>query len=416
MNNDILNIDRAIADPTLYSEPDRYYPLFRYLRQNEPVRWTEPAGFNPFWLVSRYADITEVERQPLRFLNAPRATLAPLAAEQAMAESRENGESNLIRSMNNMDGDEHRQNRAITSRDFLLPSVNRLTEQVEEVAVEFIDRLVAKAPECDFVSEIASWYPLRVVMTLLGVPKEDEAKLLHLTMQIFDDSPTEDGAERKSKAETVEAFFEYFRPIVEDRRANPKGDIASKIANATINGKALNDFETYSYFLTLATAGHDTTSSSIAGGLLALLEFPEEMRKLRENPEMLDSLPDEMIRWAAPVKHFFRTAFEDCELAGKRIRKGDSIYLAFPSGCRDEASFDAPDSFRIDRQNNRHLALGSGPHACLGQHLARLEIHMFYKHLLARIDDIELAGPAKRTESLFISGLTSLPIRFKVRH
>ena len=415
MNSDILNIDHAIADPALYSDPDRYYSLFRYLRQNEPVRWTEPKGFNPFWLVSRYADITEVERQPLRFLNAPRAILAPLAAEQAMADSRENGESNLIRSMNNMDGDDHRQNRAITSRDFLLPSVNRLTKQVDEVAVEFIDRLVAKAPECDFVSEIASWYPLRVVMTLLGVPKEDEAKLLHLTMQIFDDSPTEDGAERKSKAETVEAFFDYFRPIVEDRRANPQSDIASKIANATIDGKALDDFETYSYFLTLATAGHDTTSSSIAGGLLALLEFPDEMRKLRENPAMIDSLPDEMIRWTAPVKHFFRTASEACELAGEKIRKGDSIYLAFPSGCRDEAAFDAPDSFCIDRQNNRHLALGSGPHACLGQHLARLEVRLFYKHLLARIDDIELAGPVKRTESLFISGLNSLPIRFKVR-
>ena len=415
MNSDILNIDHAIADPALYSDPDRYYSLFRYLRQNEPVRWTEPKGFNPFWLVSRYADITEVERQPLRFLNAPRAILAPLAAEQAMADSRENGESNLIRSMNNMDGDDHRQNRAITSRDFLLPSVNRLTKQVDEVAVEFIDRLVAKAPECDFVSEIASWYPLRVVMTLLGVPKEDEAKLLHLTMQIFDDSPTEDGAERKSKAETVEAFFDYFRPIVEDRRANPQSDIASKIANATIDGKALDDFETYSYFLTLATAGHDTISSSIAGGLLALLEFPDEMRKLRENPAMIDPLPDEMIRWIAPVKHFFRTASEACELAGEKIRKGDSIYLAFPSGCRDEAAFDAPDSFCIDRQNNRHLALGSGPHACLGQHLARLEVRLFYKHLLARIDDIELAGPVKRTESLFISGLNSLPIRFKVR-
>ena len=209
---------------------------------------------------------------------------------------------------------------------------------------EFIDRLVARAPECDFVSEIASWYPLRVVMTLLGVPKEDEAILLNLTKQIFDDSPAEEGEERKSKAETVQAFFDYFRPIVEDRRANPQGDIASKIANASINGKALNDFETYSYFLTLATAGHDTTSSSIAGGLLALIEFPEEMRKLRENPALFDTLPDEMMRWDAPVKHFFRTASEDCELAGQAIRAGDSIYLAFPSGGRDEAMFDAPDA------------------------------------------------------------------------
>lgn len=417
MNGDILNIDRAIADPSFYADPDRYYPMFRHLRAKEPVRWTEPEGFSPFWLVSRHADIMEVERQPLRFLNAPRAILTPAAVEQQMAQSRENGEANLIRSMNNMDGEEHRQNRAITSKEFLLPSVNKMTEQVDEVAAEFIERLVARGPECDFASEIASWYPLRVVMTLLGVPKEDEAKLLDLTFQIFNDAPEDvaGGEKRKSKLETVQDFFDYFRPIVEDRRANPQSDIASKVANATINGEPLGDFETYSYFLTLATAGHDTTSSSISGGLLALLEFPEEMRKLRENPALLDTLPDEMIRWTAPVKHFFRTASEDCELAGQAIRKGDSLMLAFPSGSRDEAAFDAPDSFRVDRQNNRHLALGAGPHACLGQHLARLELRLFFQHLIARIDDIELAGPVKRSESLFISGITSLPIRFKLR-
>jgi cytochrome P450 len=415
MNSDIDNIDRAIADPSLYADPGRYHALFRHLRQNDPVRWTCPDGFTPFWLVSRHADIMDVERQPVRFLNAPRAILTPSAVEKAMAESRENGQSNLIRSMNNMDGDEHRQSRSITSRDFLLPSVSKMTAQVDEVALEFIDRLVAKAPECDFVSAIASWYPLRVVMTLLGVPKEDESILLNLTRQIFDDSPAAEGQERKSKAETVEAFFDYFRPIVADRRAHPQDDIASKIANATIDGKALDDFETYSYFLTLATAGHDTTSASIAGGLLALIEHPEEMRKLRENPALIDTVPDEMMRWDAPVKHFFRTASQECELGGKTIRKGDSLYLAFASGCRDDAVFDAPDSFKVDRANNRHLALGSGPHACLGQHLARLEIRLFFQHLLARIDDIALAGPVRRSESLFISGLTNMPIRFSVR-
>jgi cytochrome P450 len=156
MTSDIANIDRAIADPSLYADPGRYNSLFRHLRQNEPVRWTQPEGFTPFWLVSRHADIMDVERQSARFLNAPRAILTPCVVEKVMAESRENGESNLIRSMNNMDGDEHRQSRSITSRDFLLPSVNRMTEQVNEVAAEFIDRLVAKAPECDFVSEIAA--------------------------------------------------------------------------------------------------------------------------------------------------------------------------------------------------------------------------------------------------------------------
>ncbi len=417
MNADIRAIDRAIADPALYADPQRYHALFRHLRENEPVRWTAPEGFQPFWLVSRYADIMAIEGLPTTYLNAPRAILLPIALENELAKARDGDNQDLIRSMNNMDGTEHRQTRAITSREFLLPSVNKMTEDIDAIAAEFIDRLAAKAPECDFCSEIALWYPLRVVMTLLGVPKEDEARMLQLTQQIFNDSaaPGEDGSPPASKLETVQAFFDYFRPIVEDRRANPRGDTASKIANATINGAPLGDFETFSYFLTVATAGHDTTSATIAGGLLALIENPEEMRKLRGNPTTLDTLADEMMRWDAPVKHFFRTAAQDCELAGQHIRRGDSVMIAFPSGCRDETVFPDADAFRIDRANNRHLALGSGPHACLGQHLARLEVRQFFKALIARIDDIELAGPVKRTESLFISGLTNLPIRFKVR-
>ena len=410
MNADLKEIDRAVVDPGLYANPERYHALFRHLRHHEPMRWTAPDGFAPFWLVSRHADIMAAEGAATSYLNAPRAVLKPSEIEDVLSKT-QGGHREMIRSMNNMDGDEHRQNRAVTSRQFLLPSVNRMTEEIDAIAVEFVDRLVARAPECDFARDIALWYPLRVIMSLLGVPKEDEARMLELTLQIFNDAPGTKGADKRG---TVQAFFDYFRPIVEGRRANPRDDIASKIANAQVNGQPLGDFETFSYFLTVATAGHDTTSSTIAGGLLALIEHPNEMRKLRDNPAHLDTLPDEMMRWVAPVKHFFRTASADCELGGQTVRKGDSLMLAFPSGSRDEAVFDEPDAFRIDRTGNRHLALGSGPHACLGQHLARLEVKQFFKRLIERTEDFALTGPVKRTKSLFISGVVNLPVRFTV--
>lgn len=398
-------LDDALADPGLYADPERYHALFDRLRREAPVRWVAPKGHRPFWLVTRHADITEVEKQDMLFLNGPRIVLRPLAFEEALAASRGHG-GQLIRSINAMDGEEHRLTRAVTSRDFLRPNVEKLAGDIDALAVEFVDRLVARAPECDFFREVAVWYPLRVIMTLLGAPREDEARMLELTQAVFTG---------KDKLAAAEEFFDYFRPVVADRRANPREDLASKIANARINDEPLSEFETLSYFLNVATAGHDTTSATIAGGLLALIEHPEEMAKLRADPALLETAADEMIRWAAPVKHFFRTAAEDCEIAGVPIRAGEAVMLAFPSGGRDESVFEAPYEFRIDRAPNRHTALGYGVHACLGQHLARLEIRQFFRRMLERVDWVELAGTPRRTPNVFISGLESLPIRFSVR-
>lgn len=410
------DVERAIVDPATYMDRAAYDAIFTGLRRDDPIRWIEPEGFRPFWLVTRSADIVDIERRATIFLNGPRAVLKPRTFEERLARQ-QRGHSEIIKSMNNMDGEAHRANRAVTSRDFLRPNIERMAAQLEPVAADFVQRLVDKAPTCDFAADVTMWYPLRVILTLLGVAPEHDGRILALTQRIFLDpgDGADPAAAQADKMAAVEGFFDFFRPIVADRRANPRDDIASKVANARIDGEPMDEFETLSYFLTLATAGHDTTAASIAGGLLALIRNPGEMEKLRGDPGLLETAADEMIRWNAPVKHFFRTAAEDFEIGGKTIRVGDSVMLAFASACRDEDLFEDPFAFRVDRTPNRHLALGSGPHACLGQHLAKLEIRLFFRHLLDRIDHIELVGEPRSNPSSFISGIVSLPIRYRVR-
>ena len=253
-------------------------------------------------------------------------------------------------------------------------------------------------------------------MTVLGVPEEDEPIMLKLTQELF--GSTDPDMKRPDATETVNTvseFFNYFTAMTEDRRANPKDDVASVIANATIDGQPIGHLEAISYYIIVATAGHDTTSSTAAGGLLALMQNPEEFAKLRANPDLLPGAIDEMIRWTTPVKHFFRTAAVDYELRGQKIKKGDNLLMCYWSANRDADAFDDPFSFRIERTPNKHLAFGYGAHVCLGQHLAKMEIRALYTELLARLDHIELAGDPAWVEASFVSGLKRLPVRYSMK-
>ena len=409
--------DNAFADPKTYGNPQAYYDLLAQMRKEDPVHWTHPDGIRPFWLVTKHADIVEVERHNDVFINAPRVTMLPIAVEEMVAKARAGaGGGQLILSMNGMDGEDHRLFRGIAQKEFLRPNIENMGAQIEQIAAEFVQRLIDKGPECDFVREIARWYPLRVIMSLLGVPAKDEALMLRLTEQLFGEADLDvqkDYGPPKGRKEVIGEFFDYFTVLLKDRRDNPRNDIASQIANAQIRGDLIGDFEALSYYVTIATAGHDTTAASIAGGLLALIQHPLEIEKLRANPELLTTAADEMVRWAAPVKHFFRTATADYELRGRKIKNGDSVMIAFASGSRDEDIFPDANVFRVDRKPNRHLSMGDGVHVCLGQHLARLEIRLFFKHFLARIASVEMAGDPAWVEGPFISGMKRLPIRFE---
>jgi len=272
--------------------------------------------------------------------------------------------------------------------------------------------------ECDFVKDVAIFYPLRVIMSILGVPKEDEGRMLKLTQELFggtDEEMTRDQENSVPETNTITDFFEYFNALTEEKRKNPTDDVASVIANSKIDNNPLGHLEAMSYYIIIASAGHDTTSSSTAGGVLALIENPDELLKLINNPNLMTTAVEEAIRWVTPVKSFFRTVTEDYELRGRQLKKDDSILLCYPSGNRDEEVFDDPFDFKVDRNPNRHLAFGHGAHLCLGKYLAKIEMEIFYEELFRRIKDIELNGNPEWVKASFVSGLKSLPIRYTLQ-
>ncbi len=407
-------IDEIITDPATYADEAKYHETFALLRRTDPVHWCEPRDFRPFWAITRYAELTEVELNPANFLNAPRQFLVTKADEKLL-EGQSGGM--FARNLVAMDNPDHRAFRALTAAHFTAKSVRELEGKIADLARETVDRMIAHGGRCDFVSDIAAWYPLRTIMIVLGVPQEDEPLMLQLSQKIFGNTDEDAGGGQgmTSMLEAFEDFKRYFADVIADRRVNPRDDVSTLLANAEVGGQPIGDAERDAYFLIIAAAGHDTTSSSISGGLLALIQNPDQMEKLRADLSLIPKAVDEFIRWTSPVKHFFRTAVDDCEVGGKSIRAGDSLMMCYPSANRDEAVFEDPFAFRIDRSPNRHVAFGYGPHVCLGQFLAKLEIRLLFEELLARVDDIALDGEPAWVKANFVSGLKRLPIRFRSR-
>ena len=404
----------AVADPRAYADEARLHRVFADMRKNAPVHWQEPEGYRPFWSITKHADIMEISRQNDRFLNGPRAVLVPASEEERVLEMT-GGSHLLLRTLIHMDDPDHKLYRGLTLEWFQPKNLKTLQGKIDEIARQTVDRLVEKGGQCDFVTEVAVWYPLRVIMMILGVPEEDEARMLKLTQELFgarDPEMQRKPDDSELSTDVIQDFFAYFTAMTEDRRANPRDDVASVIANAEIGGQPIGHLEAMSYYIIVATAGHDTTSSSTAGGLLALIENPDQFAMLKNDPALLGSAVDEMIRWTTPVKHFMRTATEDYELRGKTIRKDDAVMLHYSSANRDEEVFDAPNSFRVDRSPNRHVAFGYGAHLCLGQALAKMEMRALYAELMSRLDRVELAGDPSFVEAVFVSGLKHLPIRY----
>lgn len=406
-------IDEIITDPATYADEKAYHDAFSHLRREDPVHWCEPRDYRPFWAVTRYADVTAVELNAKNFLNAPRQFLVTREDEELLKQQSPDGM--FARNLVAMDNPDHKAFRALTADLFTPKGVRTLEGKIAELAKETVDRLVAHDGRCDFVSDIAAWYPLRTIMIVLGVPAEDEPLMLRLSQKIFGNTDTEAGG-GEGMTSMLEAFGEfkaYFADVVEDRRKNPRDDVATILATAEIDGKPIGDAERDAYFLIVAAAGHDTTSSAISGGLLALIQNPDQMAKLRADTSLMPKAVDEFIRWTSPVKHFFRTAVEDCEVGGKQVRAGDSLMMCYPSANRDETVFEDPFEFRVNRSPNRHVAFGYGPHVCLGQFLAKLEMRALFEEMLPRVRDIELDGEPAWVKANFVSGLKRLPIRFR---
>lgn len=409
-------LDNALIDPVFWSDVDRVHDLLTWLRSNDPLRFVQPVGFDPFWNVTKYDDIKTIEGNKRVFINDPRPTLAVKGnAEMVQAIT---GRKHLVRSLVQMDDPDHMRYRVLTQGWFMGANLRKLQTRIDELAELYVDRMAEMGGECDFVKDIAIWYPLRVIMEILGVPDEDEGLMVKLTQELFGPADPDNARsfDPQDFFKVVEDFESYFSELTKARRAQPTDDVASIIANAEFDGEPMPEVDANGYYIIIATAGHDTTSASTAGGILALLENPEQMRLLRGDPDKyLPTAIDEVIRWVTPVRHFMRTATEDFELRGKTIRAGESAILWYPSANRDEEIFSSPFEFRVDRKDAKQLAFGFGAHVCLGQHLARMEITALYRELLRRVDSIELAGEPRYTHSTFVGGLKSLPIRYRMK-
>lgn len=415
---DLLKSAARILEPEINARPEEVHEVMTQLRKDAPVAWVEPHDVRPVWLVSRAADVKFVETNPDKFIAKPRPALLTISEEQNNLKMFGNM-FGPMETLVNMDGDLHRSRRMFTQSWFQTRNIKAMRESVEATAKTYIDRMAEIQPECDFAKDVAFLYPLRVINSLMGLGEEFDAPILKLTQQNFGSSDADMGQEGMSSMELMAAawmeFDQLMKPVIQDRRANPRKDLATALATATDNGELLPDAEIMGYFIIVATAGHDTTSGTTAGGMLELIRHPEQLQKLKDNPELIPNAVEEFFRWTAPVKHFFRTATEDVEVGGQMIREGESVAVLFASACRDEAVFENPHTFNIERKPNPHLAFGTGPHLCLGMHLARLEIASFFRQLLPRLDKIDLNGDPSFVQASFVTGVKSLPIKYSMQ-
>jgi cytochrome P450 len=400
---------RVFADPLAYADDAKLHAALTHLRTNEPVAWVDVADYRPFWAITKHADIMDIERANTLFTNSPRPVLATAEGDEQQAAI---GVSTLI----HMDDPQHRAVRAIGADWFRPKAMRALKIRIDELAKRYVDHMVEAGPECDFVQEVAVNYPLYVIMSMLGLPESDFPRMLHYTQELFgnDDAEFQRGTSKEEQMSVLLEMFQYFNELTASRRASPTEDLASAIANAQINGEPLSDIDTVSYYLIIATAGHDTTSAVISGGLQALVENPDQRERLRANMDLMPLAAEEMIRWVTPVKEFMRTAQQDTTVRGVPIAAGESVLLSYASANRDEDIFDDPFRFDVGRDPNKHNAFGYGVHFCLGAALARMEVNSFFSELVPRLKSIELASDPQHVATIFVGGLKHLPIRYSL--
>lgn len=408
---------RIFVDAAAYADPDAWHATAAELRAEGPLHRVALDGRDPFWVVLGQPEVMEVEKHSDVFTNEPLSTLAP--HRPGIDEPREPA---LVKTLINMDGEEHKKHRALVNDWFKPGEIRKLTEKVEEQARRSVDEMAARGGACDFAVDVAMNYPLRVILDILGLPEEEFPRMLRLTQELFGAEDPDFQREDAEKAQeqqmaVIMDVIGLFTGLNAERRAEPTTDLATVIANGHIDGKPLEDMDTYGYYLIVATAGHDTTSNAIAGGMQALLEHPDQLRMLQDDPSLIDNAADEIVRWVSPVKHFMRSAQQDHTLAsGHAIARGDWLLLSYASANRDERVFTDPFRFDITRTDaDKHLGFGFGRHYCLGAHLARLEIRAILRELVARLDHIELAGRAEHTASVLVSGPKRLPVTYSMR-
>jgi cytochrome P450 len=375
---------------------------FHWLRENAPVRWHDEPGGKGFWSVTRYEDVWAVDRDFQAFSSEPTIMIADPAEESAAF--------GPYKMMLMMDPPEHTGFRKLIRSEFTLPEAKMRGERIQALARQIVDAVIDKG-ECDFVEQVAGEMPSFVIAELMGLPLEDGRELYKLT-EVIHTAP--EAQAPGAGAQAVFKMFEYGSKVMAEKRARPGDDLASRLLAAEVDGRRLEDMEFLLFFLLLVDAGGDTTRNLLAAGLLALMENPDQLAWLKADLDnRLAPAQEELLRYCSPVIYMRRTAKRDIELGGQQIREGDKVVMYFGSANRDPARFERPDELILSRTPNEHLAFGAGAHACLGQHIARIEIDAMLREVLTRMTDFQLAAPPEWLASNFISGPKAMPLRFR---
>jgi cholest-4-en-3-one 26-monooxygenase len=400
-----------IINPDLYVQRGYPHEEWALLRKEAPVFRYQRPSVEPFWAITKHADVVAVSRQPELFRSTQMLFVsqdepgAPLPDEA------------ILRQLLNMNPPEHGEFRRVVNQRFTPRSVQQLKNQIERITTEVLDDLVGRE-ECDFVTEVSAKLPLAVIAEMFGIPRADWAMMFRLSNAMIGPADPEYGGNESIKENLERArleFFQYFNQLCEDRRKTPRDDLASALANGSVNGEALPPFELLSYFALLIIAGNETTRNATTGGLHALISHPDQWERLKRDPSLASTATEEIVRWTSPVIQFTRIATADTALHGQQLHEGDVLALFYPSAARDEDIFEQPSTFDIGRYPNPHISFGIGEHFCLGANLARLELQVMFRQLAQRMESVELAGPTQRMRSSFVGGIKHMPIRYRMR-
>jgi len=389
-----------VSDPKAY---DNGFPhdVFAELRREAPVYWHEGdyTGGPGYWIISKYEDIKSISRQPHLFCSG----------EGTSIEDRE-GQGGFV-SMISMDPPSHLRYRKLVAGGFTPRQIAAQEPHHREIVKSILDNALRRN-ECDFVVDIASELPLRVIAELVGFPQEHCDDMFEWTNTMIGSQDPEFSPTPEDASAAAMKMFNLAHTFVEDRIANPRNDLMSKILHGEVDGNKITPIEFDAFFLLLTVAGNETTRNLISHGMLQLLEHPEALETLRREPEKIPVAIEEMLRFKSPVITFRRTATQEIELRGQKIRKGDKLMVYYPSANRDEDIYEDPNTFDIERKNNHHLAFGVGEHFCIGTHLARLEARVMFEAILERMHDIEITGPVSYLRSNLIDGVKHIPMKF----
>jgi cholest-4-en-3-one 26-monooxygenase len=403
---DVAQIDLLSPDSFVGGVPHEW---FTYLRRNAPVyRHPEPDGPG-FWVVTRYDDVVQVGRDPQSFSSENERGGVVQLREAEMDDFNRGG-----RMMLTIDPPDHTRYRSLVNKGFVPRMIQALAAHIREITKGIVDRALEKGDQCDFVVDVAAELTLQVIAELLGVPLEDRHKVFQWSNRLIGSEDPEYAISDELVRQAQIEMFMYANALAANRRQEPRDDIVTTLLNAEINGDRLSEIDFNLFFLLLAVAGNETTRNALSHGVLTLSQHPEQYRMLVDNPSLVPSATEEILRWASPVMYFRRNVTRDVKLHGQQLKAGDKVSIWYISANRDEDIFDAPFRFDITRSPNEHVAFGGGgPHFCLGANLARMEINILLEELVRRVPELKVVGDVKRLRSNFINGIKHLPVHLK---